>query len=97
MKNVKPLNSMFVLIQSLQVGLLVAQGLLLLLRGVNELSLPIWFMLCLAAAAQSVVALNMPKKVDMSALVDRSAIVKLRLFAIAPYALIVAGILYSQQ
>jgi hypothetical protein len=93
----KNINQKFQILQAIQVGLLVGQGLLLLTSRKNELSLIIWTLLGLAALLQVVIVLYAPKQIEASQLtVDRSALVRLRILATLPYALIIMGIIYSR-
>lgn len=96
MKDTKNLVNVFKVLQAAQVGLLIAQGLLLLGNRTNQFSLLIWSLLGLAAFLQLLLVSYFPKKIDMSEQVDRSAMVKLRLLAVVPYILIVLGIAYSR-
>ncbi len=92
----KNINQKFQILQSIQVSLLGAQGILLLTSRTNELSLLLWIGLGVAALLQVFIILQAPKKIEMSQMVDRSAMVKIRLFATLPYVLIILGILYAR-
>lgn len=92
----KNINRQFQIVQSAQVVLLIAQGILLIVNGTNELSLVIWALMGVSAILQVLIILQSPKKIEMNQLVDRSAMIKLRLFATLPYILIILGILHTR-
>ena len=90
------INQQFQFLQATQLALLTGQGILLLANKINDLSLVIWCLLGVAALLQVVIILKAPKKIEMSQLVDRSVMVRMRLFGTLPYIFIILGILYTR-
>lgn len=88
-------NTVFQLAQIIQLTLLSGQGLLLIFSKSKELYAPIWIGLALCALAQFLIVFTYPKQVEMAQLVDRSAMLRLRLVAMIPYALILVGLLVA--
>lgn len=91
--NGKKQNTLFQLISALQVGLLVAQGGLLIVSSAKTFCVPIWVGLALCSLAQLLIIFTYPKKIEMTQLMDRSAMLKLRIVAMVPYVLILIGLL----
>lgn len=93
--NVKKQNTLFELISVLQVCLLATQGGLLILSGVKTFYMPIWAGLALCSLIQFLIIFTYPRKIEVTQLVDRSAMLRLRLVAMVPYVLILIGLLVS--
>ncbi len=91
--NGKKQNTAFQLTQMLQVGLLMMQGVLLIVGTSKDFSMPIWIGLAVCSVVQLLIVFTYPKKIEMTQLVDRSAMVRLRLLAVIPYVLILIGLL----
>lgn len=83
--------------QTAQLTLLSVQGILLIQTGNNELNIPIWLALAVLSLGQVLLIFAFPKKVEVETktMVDRSAMLRLRLLALIPYSLIIIGLLLA--
>lgn len=88
-------NIIFQLTQAFQLTLLSGQGFLLVFNKSRELYTPIWIGLALCSLVQFLIIFTYPKKMEMTQLVDRSGMLRLRLVAMIPYVLILAGLLIA--
>lgn len=91
--DIRKLNSIFALTQSLQLVLLAVQGLLMIVNKSNEFYLPLWIALAFSSLVQVLTIFMYPKKIETTQLMERPAMLRLRLVALVPYMLILVALL----
>ncbi|TAH33006.1 hypothetical protein EYC58_02520 [Candidatus Saccharibacteria bacterium] len=90
---IENINKAFQTLQSLQLGLLAFQGIMILLTKEPGMYLPVWIGLFVLAFAQLVLVYAFPEKIKTNQVIDRSNMVRLRTVALLPYILILAALL----
>lgn len=90
------INKIYHFVSLVQLTLLSLQGIVIIVTNKNNMVFPIWLLLGIMSLLQVLIVFKAPQKIETNKIVDRASMIKIRLIAVLPYALIIFGLLATK-